>query len=180
MDLPHTLLSRFDLIFLLVDPHDEENDRLVQRYLSKQNLSILAVLPTIWYLSTTRRMQRGQMKIWIWHYSEIISVSIIFLSNLFLHNLINIVYPIVHNCSLREGYNQAEADWRGVSTSHWQVHVHEKGTIDFDMTMNTVISLVLQAGASVGQITAYPRQLESLIRLSEAYAKIHLREEVSR
>ena len=33
MDLPHTLLSRFDLIFLLVDPHDEEHDRRLANHL---------------------------------------------------------------------------------------------------------------------------------------------------
>lgn len=36
-----------------------------------------------------------------------------------------------------------------------------------------------KAGAQHGQITAYPRQLESLIRLSEAHAKIRLSQEVS-
>lgn len=34
-------------------------------------------------------------------------------------------------------------------------------------------------GISTGGITAYPRQLESLIRLAEAYAKMRLANEVS-
>lgn len=34
-------------------------------------------------------------------------------------------------------------------------------------------------GTNTGGITAYPRQLESLIRLSEAYAKMRLSEEVT-
>jgi DNA replication licensing factor MCM4 len=34
-------------------------------------------------------------------------------------------------------------------------------------------------GATVGHISAYPRQLESLIRLSEAFAKMRLSQEVT-
>lgn len=36
-----------------------------------------------------------------------------------------------------------------------------------------------KAGAQHGQISAYPRQLESLIRLAEAHAKIRLSETVT-
>lgn len=39
--------------------------------------------------------------------------------------------------------------------------------------------IFVQAGAQYGQISAYPRQLESLIRLSEAHAKIRLAETVT-
>jgi DNA replication licensing factor MCM4 len=38
--------------------------------------------------------------------------------------------------------------------------------------------LIFQIGAGRGQISAYPRQLESLIRLSEAHAKVRLSEKV--
>lgn len=37
----------------------------------------------------------------------------------------------------------------------------------------------MKAGAQHGQISAYPRQLESLIRLSEAHAKIRLSDTVT-
>lgn len=33
INLPHTLLSRFDLIFLVIDPHTEEYDRRLARHL---------------------------------------------------------------------------------------------------------------------------------------------------
>ena len=35
-----------------------------------------------------------------------------------------------------------------------------------------------KVGSGKGQITAYPRQLESLIRLAEAHAKVRLAEKV--
>ena len=35
-----------------------------------------------------------------------------------------------------------------------------------------------KVGSGKGQITAYPRQLESLIRLAEAHAKIRLSDKV--
>lgn len=38
--------------------------------------------------------------------------------------------------------------------------------------------LILQIGSGRGQISAYPRQLESLIRLSEAHAKLRLSQNV--
>jgi DNA replication licensing factor MCM4 len=36
------------------------------------------------------------------------------------------------------------------------------------------MTIVYQVGSGYGQISAYPRQLESLIRLAEANAKIRL------
>lgn len=33
IQLPHTLLSRFDLIFLMLDPHDEAYDRRLAKHL---------------------------------------------------------------------------------------------------------------------------------------------------
>ncbi|GMR54041.1 hypothetical protein PMAYCL1PPCAC_24236, partial [Pristionchus mayeri] len=120
MDLPHTLLSRFDLIFLLVDPHDEDNDRRLANH-----------LVSLYYQTNAERAE------------EDLDMALL-------------------------------RDYIAYAKATVQPRLTEEATqllIDKYMFMR-------KAGAAVGQISAYPRQLESLIRLSEAYAKIHLREEV--
>ncbi|GMT00969.1 hypothetical protein PENTCL1PPCAC_23143, partial [Pristionchus entomophagus] len=121
MDLPHTLLSRFDLIFLLVDPHDEENDRRLANH-----------LVSLYYQTNAERAEQD-----------------------------------LDMALLRDYIAYAKAT------------VQPRLTDEATQLLIDKYMFMRKAGASVGQITAYPRQLESLIRLAEAYAKIHLRVEVT-
>ncbi|XP_049816684.1 DNA replication licensing factor MCM4 [Schistocerca nitens] len=112
--LPHTLMSRFDLIFLMLDPQNEVYDRRLARH-----------LVSLYYQSREREqeelMDMALLRDYIVYAKEHIHPK---LSELASQRLI-----------------QAYVDMRKVGSGH-------------------------------GQITAYPRQLESLIRLAEAHAKV--------
>lgn len=59
-------------------------------------------------------------------------------------------------------------------------HVHPKLTdVASEMLVNTYVAM-RKMGSGRGQISAYPRQLESLIRLSEAHAKMRLSDKVEK
>ncbi|CAJ0585305.1 unnamed protein product, partial [Mesorhabditis spiculigera] len=121
IQLPHTLLSRFDLIFLMVDPQDEAYDR-----------RLAAHLVSLYY----RRAGEDV--------SEKLDTSL-----------------------LRDYIAYAKAFVTPQLSN-------EASQFLIDKYIN-----MRKLGARLGQITAYPRQLESLIRLSEAHAKIRLSSEVS-
>lgn len=116
MKLPHTLLSRFDLIFLMLDPQSDTYD------------SKLATHMVSLYYKTSEEDEDEEVS------RSIIRDYIVFAKE---H-----VHPILNEES-QQRLIQAYVDMRRV-------------------------------GRGRGQITAYPRQLESLIRLSEAHAKIRL------
>ncbi|XP_046833471.1 DNA replication licensing factor MCM4 [Vespa crabro] len=112
--LPHTLMSRFDLIFLMLDPQSEIFDRKLARH-----------LVSLYYKTELEDED------------EIIDMSI-------LRDYIAFAKEHIHptlNEESQQRLIQAYVDMRRV-------------------------------GSGRGQITAYPRQLESLIRLSEAHAKM--------
>ncbi|XP_077276224.1 disc proliferation abnormal [Temnothorax americanus] len=112
--LPHTLMSRFDLIFLMLDPQDEVFDRKLARH-----------LVSLYYKSELEEED------------DIVDMSI-------LRDYIAYAKEHVHPALNEESQQrliQAYVDMRRVGSGH-------------------------------GQITAYPRQLESLIRLAEAHAKM--------
>ncbi|KAF7387318.1 hypothetical protein HZH68_012995 [Vespula germanica] len=112
--LPHTLMSRFDLIFLMLDPQSEVFDRKLARH-----------LVSLYYKTELEDED------------EIIDMSI-------LRDYIAFAKEHIHptlNEESQQRLIQAYVDMRRV-------------------------------GSGRGQITAYPRQLESLIRLSEAHAKM--------
>ncbi|XP_070168557.1 DNA replication licensing factor MCM4 [Polyergus mexicanus] len=112
--LPHTLMSRFDLIFLMLDPQDEIFDRKLARH-----------LVSLYYKSDLEEED------------DIVDMSILrdYIAYAKEH-----VHPILNEES-QQRLIQAYVDMRRVGSGH-------------------------------GQITAYPRQLESLIRLAEAHAKM--------
>ncbi|CAJ0946215.1 unnamed protein product, partial [Mesorhabditis belari] len=121
IQLPHTLLSRFDLIFLMVDPQDEKYDRrlashLVSLYYRREGEDV------------NERFDMALLRDYIAYAKAF-------------------VYPVITE----------EAS---------------QFLIDKYLSMR-------KSGATVGQISAYPRQLESLIRLAEAHAKIRLAEVVT-
>lgn len=112
--LPHTLLSRFDLIFLILDPQDEMFDRRLASHLvslyfqSKEDVE-------------GENMDMGILRDYI----------------AYAKNYIN---PKIGE-EAGQAFIQAYVDMRKV-------------------------------GSGRGQVSAYPRQLESLIRLSEAHARM--------
>jgi DNA replication licensing factor MCM4 len=119
IQLPPTLLSRFDLIFLLLDPQDENYDRRLAKHLvslyyggDDDNEGVLPANDLKDYLAYAR----------------------------------NFVHPTL-------------SEEAGQELIHCYVDMRK-------------------VGSGRGQITAYPRQLESLIRLAEAHAKMRLSSKV--
>lgn len=118
IQLPHTLLSRFDLIFLILDPQDEAFDRKLANHL----VSL--------YYHDQDQMQKEK---------EFMCMNDI--KDYLAYAKANI-HPLIS-----EKAGQALI----------QAYVEQR-----------------QIGSGRGQVSAYPRQLESLIRLSEAYARMRL------
>ena len=116
IQLQHTLLSRFDLIFLLLDPQDENYDRRLARHL----VSL--------YYRTEDDVDE-----------DIIPIDIL---KDYIAYARNFVHP---KLSEEAGHSLIQS------------YVEMR-----------------KLGAGGGHITAYPRQLESLIRLAEAHAKLRL------
>lgn len=112
--LPHTLMSRFDLIFLMLDPQSEHFDRKLAKHL-------------------VGLYQEDEPE----HEDELFDLSV-----------------------LRDYIAFAKE--------------HVKPTLSEEAQQKLVQAYVdmRRVGSGAGQITAYPRQLESLIRLSEAHAKV--------
>lgn len=114
--LPHTLLSRFDLIFLILDSQDEAFDRRLANH-----------------LVGLYHQGRDEAE------SEHLDMKV--LKN-YLAYARNYVKPLL-----------------GEEAMQALIHAY----VDMRKT-----------GSGSGKVTAYPRQLESLIRLSEAHAKVRL------
>lgn len=120
IQLPHTLLSRFDLIFLILDPQDEMYDRrlashLVSLYFKGDDME------------AERNLDMSIMKDYLMYAK-------------------GFIFPKIGE-EAGQAFIQAYVEMRKV-------------------------------GSSRGQISAYPRQLESLIRLSEAHARMRLSQTV--
>ncbi|XP_034835332.1 DNA replication licensing factor MCM4 [Maniola hyperantus] len=118
VQLPHTLMSRFDLIFLVLDPQDEVFDRRLASH-----------LVSLYYQDPTNTQDDED----------------------------------VMNMSLMRDY---------IAFAKENIHptlsdAAQQRLIDAYVDMRRV-------GTGRGQISAYPRQLESLIRLSEAHARVRL------
>ncbi|NXQ35819.1 MCM4 factor, partial [Alaudala cheleensis] len=120
IQLPHTLLSRFDLIFLMLDPRDEAYDRRLARHL----VSL--------YYQTEEKAEEEYMDMAV------------------LRDYIAYARSYV-NPRLGEEASQA--------------------LIEAYVDMRKI-------GSGRGMVSAYPRQLESLIRLAEAHAKVRFSEKV--
>lgn len=118
--LPHTLMSRFDLIFLVLDPQDELFDRRLANH-----------LVSMYYVSRQEEED------------ELFDMSV-----------------------LRDYIAYAKD------------HLHPKLSPDAQQRLIQAYVDMRKVGAGRGQISAYPRQLESLIRLSESHAKVRLSEVV--
>ncbi|XP_061111044.1 DNA replication licensing factor MCM4 [Conger conger] len=120
IQLPHTLLSRFDLIFLMLDPQDEAYDRRLAHHL-----------------------------VALYHQSEE-QIEEEFLDMAVLKDYIAYARTYI-NPRLSEEAGQA--------------------LIEAYVDMRKI-------GSGRGMVSAYPRQLESLIRLAEAHAKVRFSDRV--
>ncbi|CAH2089321.1 unnamed protein product [Euphydryas editha] len=118
VQLPHTLMSRFDLIFLVLDPQDEVFDRRLASH-----------LVSLYYKDPTDTQED----------ENVVSMGVM-------------------------------RDYIAFAKEHVQPTLSEAAQqrlIDAYVDMRRV-------GSGRGQISAYPRQLESLIRLAEAHARVRL------
>uniref|UniRef100_A0A2A4K0L3 DNA replication licensing factor MCM4 n=1 Tax=Heliothis virescens TaxID=7102 RepID=A0A2A4K0L3_HELVI len=118
VQLPHTLMSRFDLIFLVLDPQDEVFDRRLASH-----------LVSLYYKDFTDSQDD----------EDIVDMSLM-------------------------------RDYIAFAKEHVQPTLSDTAQqrlIDSYVDMRRV-------GSGRGQISAYPRQLESLIRLAEAHARLRL------
>ncbi|KAJ3606152.1 hypothetical protein NHX12_025673 [Muraenolepis orangiensis] len=113
IQLPHTLLSRFDLIFLMLDPQDEAYDRKLA------------------------------------------------------HHLVSLYYQS------EEQLEEENLDMAVLKDfiAYARTYVHPKLSEEAYVEMRKV-------GSGRGMVSAYPRQLESLIRLAEAHAKVRFCDKV--
>ena len=116
IQLPHTLMSRFDLIFLILDPEDEMYDR----------------------------------------------------------RLANHLVSLYHTCEERtdHGGNILEMDLLKDYVMYAKTQFKPKLTEESGRALIEAYLEMRKMSSGKGQITAYPRQLHSLIRLSEAHAKM--------
>jgi len=114
IQLPHTLISRFDLIFLILDPQDEAFDRRLAMH-----------LVSLYHQSASEQDD------------EDLDMST--LKDYLAYAKNNITPKLTEEAS--QGLIHAYVDMR-------------------------------KAGSNRGAVSAYPRQLESLIRLAEAHAKM--------
>ncbi|CAH8456734.1 unnamed protein product [Dicrocoelium dendriticum] len=154
IQLPHTLLSRFDLIFLILDPQDEVYDARLARHL----------------------------------------VGLYYRSN-FSGTVDRRVQARGPGGSARSGTRRHEPpettdfdveDSCGVDTTFLRDYIiyaktnfHPKITDEAGEYLVREYVEMRKLGSGRGQISAYPRQLESLIRLSESHARLRLSNEVT-
>lgn len=114
IQLPHTLLSRFDLIFLILDQQDETFDRRLARH-----------LVSLYYRSPDEEQEE-----------------------------------LMDHTLLKDYIAYARA------------FIHPKLSDEASQALIHAYVEMRKIGTGRGQVSAYPRQLESLIRLSEAHAKV--------
>ncbi|XP_037132340.1 DNA replication licensing factor MCM4 [Syngnathus acus] len=120
IQLPHTLLSRFDLIFLMLDPQDEAYDRRLAHH-----------LVSLYYQSEEQIEE------------EFLDMAVL---KDYIAYARTYVVPRL-NEEAGQALIEAYVDMRKI-------------------------------GSGRGMVSAYPRQLESLIRLAEAHAKVRFSEKV--
>ncbi|XP_043921162.1 DNA replication licensing factor MCM4 [Protopterus annectens] len=120
IQLPHTLLSRFDLIFLMLDPQDEAYDRRLA------------------------------------------------------HHLVSLYYQS------EEQIEEEHLDMAVLKDyiAYARTYVHPKLSEEAGQALIEAYVDMRKIGSGRGMVSAYPRQLESLIRLAEAHAKVRFSSKV--
>ncbi|KAG8278342.1 DNA replication licensing factor, mcm4 component [Homalodisca vitripennis] len=120
IQLPHTLMSRFDLIFLMLDPQNEQFDRRLARH-----------LVSLYYKSQDEENE------------EVLDMGLL-------------------------------RDYIAYTREHIQPRLSEEAS---QRLVQCYVDM-RRVGSGRGQVSAYPRQLESLIRLAEAHAKMRFSQTV--
>lgn len=144
IDLPPTLLSRFDLVYLILDRIDETNDRRLARHLLGM------------YLEDAPENASGGQEILVSFPAQ-------------QQNYINCNKPIEFLTSYIS-YARAKI----------QPRISEEASKELVNSYVEMRKLGEDVRAAERRITATTRQLESMIRLSEAHAKMRLSEVVTR
>ncbi|CAF98465.1 unnamed protein product, partial [Tetraodon nigroviridis] len=145
IQLPHTLLSRFDLIFLMLDPQDEAYDRRLAHHL------------VALYYQSEEQMEEE------------------FLDMAVLRDYIAYARTYI-SPRLSEEASQALIEVRELArprAPRWWRPTSER----VSMSPQAYVDM-RKIGSGRGMVSAYPRQLESLIRLAEAHAKVRFSEKV--
>jgi len=122
IQLPPTLMSRFDLVFLILDPQDEQYDKKLASHLVRL------------YYNENEAQQREEEMFEMKHLRNYIKYA-------------------------KQTYNPVLSDAAGQQLIQNYVEMRK-------------------IGSGRGQVTAYPRQLESLIRLAEAHARMRFSDTV--
>lgn len=147
--LPHTLLSRFDLIFLILDPQDEVFDRRLASHLVSLYYAGQQEEEDELFVSTPILTSPCS-------HPTALSITKRFTQN-------NIIIHFKQDMSILRDY-----------LAYAKEHVHPTISQDAQQRLIQAYVDMRKVGAGRGQISAYPRQLESLIRLAEAHAKVRL------
>lgn len=114
IELPHTLISRFDLIFLILDPQDEAFDRRLAMHL----------------------------------------------------------VSLYHQSAAEQDEDDLDMSTLKDYLSYAKNNIAPKLTEEASQALIHAYVDMRKAGSNRGAVSAYPRQLESLIRLAEAHAKM--------
>ncbi|KER24841.1 hypothetical protein T265_07572 [Opisthorchis viverrini] len=151
IQLPHTLLSRFDLIFLILDPQDEVFDARLARHLVGLYYRGSSTGTTDVTTSTTRshrgaRQAIAPMEVVDDESNDPANIDIDFLK-----------------------------DYISYAKTNYQPKMSEEAG---EYLVREYVEM-RKLGSGRGQISAYPRQLESLVRLAEAHARLRLSNEVT-
>ncbi|KAF6777174.1 hypothetical protein AHF37_03518 [Paragonimus kellicotti] len=151
IQLPHTLLSRFDLIFLILDPQDEVYDaRLARHLVGLYYRGTLACETNSSSQSSGATGRRTRQPV-----------------------------AIVMETDDEDSTNNVDVHFLKEYISYAKTNFHPKLSDEAGEYLVREYVEMRKLGSGRGQITAYPRQLESLIRLSEAHARLRLSNEVT-
>lgn len=144
IDLPPTLLSRFDLVYLVLDQIDEQNDRRLARHLVGM------------YLEDTPENGNAQE---------------VLVSPIFLH--LN-AWSLTHSQPI-----EFLTSYISYARTKCQPKITQAASEALVSAYVQMRKLGEDVRAAERRITATTRQLESMIRLAEAHAKMRLAEEVT-
>ncbi|PIO77305.1 MCM2/3/5 family protein [Teladorsagia circumcincta] len=186
IQLPHTLLSRFDLIFLLVDPQDEAYDRRLANHLvslyyrdkaeaQAEQLDMALLRDYIAYAKANVHPKLND------DCAQFIIDKYLFMrkDEAYDRRLANHLVSLYYRDKAEAQAEQLDMALLRDYIAYAKANVHPKLNDDCAQFIIDKYLFMRKAGAQHGQISAYPRQLESLIRLSEAHAKIRLSEAVT-
>ena len=144
IDLPPTLLSRFDLVYLVLDRIDEQTDRRLARHLVGM------------YLEDTPENASNQ------------EILVLHPSPSYLRVAANAIKPVEFLTS-----------YISYARTKCQPRITQAASDELVRSYIEMRKLGEDVRAAERRITATTRQLESMIRLAEAHAKMRLSEEVT-